>query len=157
MSKEAIKSFEIIKEMYEYFVKKYRDLEPKLMICEKEDFDNIETALKEYELMRQTKIIVVDRKISDDDLEKLKNQRMFVGSLECEIKPLIDEETKNKLKALEILKEILHIKIHIDKEENVAILYVDIGKDFKTKEFTHLILGYIQDKEKYELLKEVLE
>lgn len=45
--KTPIKSFEIIKEMYEYFVKKYRDLEPKLMICEKEDFDNVETALKE--------------------------------------------------------------------------------------------------------------
>lgn len=47
--KKAIKSFEIIKEMYEYFVEKYRDLEPKLMICEKEDFDNVETALKDYE------------------------------------------------------------------------------------------------------------
>ena len=39
--KAPIKSFEIIKEMYEYFVKKYRDLEPKLMICEKEDFDSV--------------------------------------------------------------------------------------------------------------------
>ena len=36
-----------------------------------------------------------------------------------------------KLKALEILKEILHIKIHIEEEENVAVLYVDIVKDFK--------------------------
>lgn len=59
-------------------------------------------------------------------------------------------------KALETLKEILHIKIHIDEEENVAMLYVDVVKDFKTKEFTHLVLGYVQDKEKYDLLKEVL-
>ncbi|WP_407462308.1 hypothetical protein [Methanobrevibacter sp.] len=44
--KSPIKSFKIIKEMYEYFVKKYRTLEPKLMICEKEDFDNVEKALK---------------------------------------------------------------------------------------------------------------
>ena len=34
-----------------------------------------EAALKEYELMKQTKIIVTDKKVSDDDLEKLKNQR----------------------------------------------------------------------------------
>ena len=42
----AIKSFRITKEMYEYFVKKYRDLEPNLMICEKEDFNNVEKHLK---------------------------------------------------------------------------------------------------------------
>ena len=125
MNKEAIKSFKIIKEMYEYFIKKYRDLEPKLMICEKEDFDNIETALKRLETLEEEK-------------------------------QSFDRQLEKKLKALEILKEILDIKIHIDEEENVAILYVDVVKDFKTKEFTHLILGYVQDKEKYELLKEVL-
>ena len=50
--KTPMKSFEIIKEMYEYFVKKSRDLEPKLMICEKEDFSNVENAinkLSDYE------------------------------------------------------------------------------------------------------------
>lgn len=55
-------------------------------------------ALKKYELMKQTKVIVADKKVSDEDLEKLKNQRMFVGSLEkCEIKSLFDEK---KLKEL---------------------------------------------------------
>lgn len=47
--KTAIKSLKIIKEMYEYFVKKYRVLEPNLMICEKEDFDNVEKHLKVLE------------------------------------------------------------------------------------------------------------
>lgn len=47
--RKALKSFEIIKKMYIYFVKNYRDLEPKLMICEKEDFDIIEKELKDYE------------------------------------------------------------------------------------------------------------
>lgn len=126
MNKEAIKSFKIIKEMYEYFIKKYRDLEPKLMICEKEDFDNVDKALKRLETLEEEK-------------------------------QSFDRQLEKKLKALETLKETLHIKIQIDKEENVAILYVDVVKDFKTKEFTHLILGYVQDKEEYDLLKEVLE
>ena len=42
MNKTPMESFKIIKEMYEYFVRKSRDLEPKLMICEKEDFDKME-------------------------------------------------------------------------------------------------------------------
>lgn len=65
----------------------------------------IETALKDYELMKQTKIIIADKKISDNDLDKLKNQRMFVGNLEqCEVKQLFDKENQKKLKALEIIK-----------------------------------------------------
>lgn len=70
------------------------------------ELDIIETALKDYELMKQTKIIVADKKISDEDLEKLKNQRMFVSNLEkCEIKPLFNEETQKKLKAIEVIKK----------------------------------------------------
>ena len=65
----------------------------------------IKTTLKDYELIKQTKFIVADKKISDDDLEKLKNQGMFVGNLgQCEIKPLFDKETQKKLQALEIIK-----------------------------------------------------
>lgn len=70
----------------------------------------VETALKEHELMKQARFIIADRDISDEDLEKLKNQRKFVSNLEqCEIKPLFDEETQKKLKALDILKNYLYI------------------------------------------------
>lgn len=55
MNKTPMKSFEIIKEMYEYFVKKSRDLEPKLMICEKEDFSNVENAIKRLETLEEEK------------------------------------------------------------------------------------------------------
>ena len=51
MSKE-LKALKRIKKMYEYFVKENRDLEPKLMICEKEDFKIIENALKENERLK---------------------------------------------------------------------------------------------------------
>lgn len=45
MSKE-LEALKRIEKVYEYFIKNYRELEPKLMICEKEDFDIIKTALK---------------------------------------------------------------------------------------------------------------
>ena len=51
-----LKSFKIIKKMYALFVKAYRELEPNLMICEKEDFDNIENALKDYEMEHALRI-----------------------------------------------------------------------------------------------------
>jgi hypothetical protein len=71
-----------------------------------DELDIVETALKEHELMKKARFIVANKEISDDALEKLKNQRMFIGSLErCEIKPLFDEDIENKLKALEIIKE----------------------------------------------------
>lgn len=75
--RKALKSFEIIKKMYIYFVKNYRDLEPKLMICEKEDFDNVENALKEYEGAK-------------NHIEALHKERV---------------DNAIKLKALEIIKE----------------------------------------------------
>lgn len=147
MSKEleALKSLKIIKEMYEHFVKTYRELEPKLMICEKEDFDIIETALKDYELMKQAKIIIADKKISDDDLEKLKNQRMFLcSSGESKIELLFDEETQKKLKALEIIK---------NKQVNVFVL-LHIG-DLET--YNDMIADNRNlTKEEYDLLKDVL-
>lgn len=73
-----------------------------------EDNEVIETALKEYELMKQTKIITVDKEISNDVLEKLTHQRMFVAnSKQCEIKPLSNEKSNEKLhKILEIEEEL---------------------------------------------------
>ena len=109
----------------------------------------IETALKEHELMKQTKIIVANKKINDDDLEKLKNQRMFVDSIEhCEIKLLFDEETQKKLKALEIIKK--HISIY---EERFA--------PYDRPRLWHVYLkmeGYLDEKhEEYDFLKEVIK
>lgn len=104
-----------------------------------DDYNVLETALKDYELMKQTKIIVADKKINDDDLEKLKNQRMFVGNLEqCEIKTLFDEETQKKLKALEILKDCCLV-----------------NEGFGGYELAFAIKKNIT-KEEYDLLKEVL-
>ena len=68
--KTSIKSFEIIKKMYEYFVEKYRDLEPKLMICEKEDFDNVEKSLKALEIIKDIcKLKVYKNKLGQCFLE----------------------------------------------------------------------------------------
>ena len=96
-------------------------------------------------MMKQTKIIVADKKISDDDLEKLMNQRVFVGDLEsCEIKPLFDEETQKKLKALEIIKE-KEVDVFIFLHSGDLEAYNDIVED--NRKLTQ---------EEYGLLKEVL-
>ena len=96
----------------------------------------VETALKEYKLMKQTKIIVVDKEISDDDLEKLINQRVLVNNLEqSEIKLLFDEETQKKFKAFEIIKSL-------PQEERQILL--------------NAIYTYTKSEEEYDLLKEIL-
>ena len=101
-----------------------------------ENIKIIATALEDYELMKQAKIIVADKKISDDDLEKLKNQSIIVGNLEqSKIEPLFDEETKKKLKALEIIKKYICIK----------------DNKIYTKEWEWELT-----QEEYDLLKEVL-
>lgn len=111
----------------------------------------IETALKEHELMKQAKFIVADKDISNEDLERLKNQRMFVSDLgQCEIKPLFDEETK---KALEIIKEKFVIPAYIMNTENVEeynkwLRKITFRKDYQKRALT---------KEEYDLLKEVLK
>jgi len=117
-------------------------------------FDIVEKALKEYEMMKQIKIIVVDKKISDDDLDKLKNQRVFVGNLEqCEIKSLFDERTQKQLKALEIIKE---------KNVNVRafrkVLLMKQNDDVKLMAYNSQNDKYEDDltQEEYDLLKEVL-
>ena len=103
----------------------------------------IETALKDYELIKQAKIIVADKDVSDEDLEKLINQRMFVGSLEqCEIKPLFDEETQKKLKAFEIIKE-----------KRVDVSYLVISDDLHDYN-EGLDRKWKLTQEEYDLLKE---
>ena len=121
------------------------------------DLNIIETALKDYELMKQTKIIVADKKISNDDLEKLKNQRMLVGSLEqCEIKPLFDKETQKKLKALEIIKEK---KVDIKDLYKTLSFYL-MHPDCELKEYIYYnSLKTAEERlteDQYDLLKEVL-
>lgn len=109
----------------------------------------IEAALNDYELMKQPKIIVADKKISDDDLEKLKNQRMFLcSSGESKVELLFDEETQKKLKALEIIKK---------KQVNVRYLFQckslrDYNFIYKGTNQSELCLT----KEEYDILKEVL-
>lgn len=99
-------------ELFQQIVKGYTEMfnmaihHPKDTIVKWEGVEEIENALKDYELMKQTKIIVFDKKISDDDLEKLKNQRIFpCGVEESKVELLFDEETQKKLKALEIIKK----------------------------------------------------
>lgn len=109
--------------------------------------DNIEKCLKEYELMKQTKIIVADKNISEDDIEKLKNQRMFVGNLEYEIKPLFDKTIEKKLKALEII---------IEKRVNVWAIVMTKNVD----EYNFSIVNEIAKKltqEEYKLLKGIMK
>ena len=108
-----------------------KELEAYRRLCTHLDYDNddymlngeyegdnevIETALKEHELMKQTKAITVDKDISNDDLEKFVHQRMFVdNSKKCEIKPLFDEEVISQKEAYEKWHKIL------DFEEELGI------------------------------------
>ena len=130
------KELEALKEIKE----KYKDdngLQRRLSV--------IETAIKEYELMKQVKIIVADKDISAEDLEKHINQRMFVGNLEqCEIKPLFDEETQKKLKALEIIKEKGEINIYEPNMFHDAMIEIILK------------IRSSKDNEWFDLLKEVL-
>jgi len=110
--------------------------------------DIIETALKKHELLKNTKIIVADKKITDDDLEKLKCESMIVGNSQCEIKPLFDEETLNKLKALEIIKE---------KQVNVGAFYVFDNLE-QYNGYCEMVGGCKKlTQEEFDLLKEVLK
>lgn len=66
MSKE-LEALKRIKKMYEYFVKENRDLEPKLMICEKEDFKIIETTLKRLEVFDKIEELPTPQIINNND------------------------------------------------------------------------------------------
>ena len=111
------------------------------------EFEIIENALREHELMKQTRFVVADKKISDEDLEKLKNQRMIVGKLEeCKIEPLFDEEILKKLKAFEIIKKKGNF-LNLDHNETYDKYYIYDNEYYMHNEIT---------KEEYHLLKEVL-
>ena len=126
------------------------DLDYVLNGKQNQDYKIVETALKEYEFMKQTKIIVSDKKISDDDLEKLINQGIIVGNLEqSKIEPLFDNETQNKIKALEIIKK---------KEVNVCYLF----QCKSLRQYNYIYKGTNQSElcltqEEYDLLREVLK
>ena len=126
------------------------DLDYVLNGKQNQDYKIIETALKEYEFMKQTKIIVSDKKISDGDLEKLINQGIIVGNLEqSKIEPLFDNETQNKLKALEIIK---------NKQVNVCYLF----QCKSLRQYNFIYKGTNQSElcltqEEYDLLKEALK
>lgn len=137
MSK-ALEALEVSKQLKDFVLEFVKNGLDRMFI--NGSFDIIERELKEYELMKQVRIIVVDKKISDDDSKKLKNQRMFISNLEqCEIKPLFDEKTQKKLKALEILKDWFEV-FEDENGYHLRPLY-DIGRI---------------NKEKYDLLKEAL-
>lgn len=66
-----------------------------------------------------------------------------------------ENEEKIKLKqTLEIIKENVGLKMSVD--ENVGCLYVPITKCFQPLEQNIVIVGYIEGKDKIDLLKEVL-
>ena len=122
------------------------DLDYVLNGKQNQDYKIVETALKDYEMMKQPKIIFTDKKISDDDLEKLINQGIIVGNLEqSKIEPLFDNETQNKLKALEIIKE---------KEVNVGLLSRCANAERYNKGICYEPRYLTQ--EEYDLLKEEL-
>lgn len=88
-----------------YVLKEANGNELLLRKNEKEMFNLIESALNDYEKMKQTRIIVGCKKFNDDDIKKLKSQSMFIGCLEeGKVELLFDEKTQKKLKALEIIK-----------------------------------------------------
>ena len=71
----------------------------------KEIYNEIQRLKKIEKSVKQTEIVVADDKVSDEDLEKFKTQRKYIGSSEqCKVIPLCDEDTKRKLKALEKIK-----------------------------------------------------
>ena len=114
--RKALKSFEIIKKMYIYFVKNYRDLEPKLMICEKEDFDNVENALKEYEGAKNHIEALhkerVENAIKIKALEIIKTKyvdiRWLITTINCSMYNLgVGTSQALKKKEYDLLKEVL--------------------------------------------------
>ena len=126
------------------------DLDYVLNGKQNQDYKIVETALKEYEFMKQTKIIVSDKKISDDDLEKLKNQGIIVGNLEqSKVELLFDEETQKKLEALEIIKK-----------KRVDVRYLFQCKSLR--DYNYIYKGTNQSElcltqEEYDLLKDMLK
>ena len=93
--------------------------------------DIIETALKHLEVLEQELCFV--KTMEDLTIEAMKDK---------------------KLKALEIIKESVRLKMSVD--EDIGCLYVPITKCFQPLEQNIVIVGYVKGKDKIDLLKEVL-
>lgn len=116
-----------------------------------EDFDLIETALKRLEKNDNTRLIIVGNPSPDESVvEKTYKQGMFISNLEqCEIKPLFEEETEKKLKALEIINNK-----QVDMKELLG--FFEWGEGFSYyNEYRRKEEKLTQ--EEYKILKEVLE
>ena len=99
-------------------------------IYDKEVIDVLEKVIEEHELMKQTRIIVRGNQISDNQIsddEKIEIQRMIVNNIECGIKLLFDEETLNKLKAFDIVKEIVDFNVY----EMQGKYYLTTGNNYR--------------------------
>lgn len=93
----------------------------------KEELSIIETALKEYDLLK--------RSLNRNWVEVVNDDK--------------------KLKALEIIKESVGLKMSVDEE--IGCLYVPITKCFQPLEKCIVVVGFVKGKEKIDLLKEELE
>lgn len=117
----AIQSLEIIKEMYEYFVKKYRELEPNLMICEKEDFDNVFEKIRIVEQLENNNVNLRD--IQSVMFSRLGKIVRLVGIINRNCSISLSEEIMqcggNKIAFyfLNIAYAHNHIKLPIEKED----------------------------------------
>ena len=150
MSKE-LTPLKALNDLIDYLESEHLDLSKEDHVVERKQI--IENALEDYELMKQAKIIVADKKISDDDLEKLKNQRMSLySSGESKVELLFDEETQKKLKAFEIIKEKPKTLFLIKTCEN----YDDYFASARYIPFLTDFLADIYSPEEYQLLKEML-
>lgn len=67
---------------------------------------------------------------------------------------LSEKDKIKKLRALEIVKESIGLKMSVD--EDIGCLYVPITKCFQPLEQNICIVGYVKGKDKIDLLKEVL-
>ena len=114
----------------------------------KEDLDIVFTALKDYEKLEKPKTIFIDngRRMGKtqkllDDLAKRQPIIWYV-------------DTEKKLKALEVVKECVGLKMSVD--EDIGCLYVPITKCFQPLEQNIVVVGYVKGKDKIDLLNEVL-
>ena len=62
---------------------------------------------------------------------------------------------EKSLKALEIIKDNVGLKISVDND--MGCLYVPIVKCFQPLEQSIVIVGYVQGKDKVDLIKEILQ
>ena len=118
MSK-ALEALERIRKMYEYFVKTYRELDPKVMICEKEDFNFIENSLKRLE-----------------ELEK-------EWEMEHTLRIRLENISHEKDEVLKIIKEKNIIKLERHKDTNRCYLIYTFDKVQIANDEFDLLKGWL--------------